>query len=541
MGKLVHKQKERDLFHKDHRIDLLFYLSLMAIAMGAFCMLGSDSYVLFDDSGSYMEMERYMEGVMPVYPLFLRLNRILFGEASYLRAVIMEQAVFASLCLMLFTSLVRRQFRLCYWESYVLFLLSLLPFTVDMPDAMSTQEIITEGIAYAAFYLFMTVLLQAVWTKRLRYIPLLFAVTLFLSATRSQLQILFGVCGVIFFYIVVLGDGTKQKRKALPYVLPGIIGCVCIGLIGVFCTSRINTAYQEMIRRYTDRLQEIESAALRAAEQEKQGGEEAGPGRDEIPDAAQDESSVEEEEEWTAVSSQYTSLIFARGMYEADYEDYQLFEDEELCQLFLRMYETAKENGSLYTNASPGLWMWKDIVGGIGSVGGKCFDTMEYFYREIPGVTERNDYNHIKNESAVRIGWTLLKAHLPRFLYHTLMILPQAFICTVFFQISRIYLLCHLITLFLYVTAFAFMIWAYADKKVDRTYGEFMAAVLGTNLLMIVIISLVFFGQQRYLVYNFGIFYMAYFLLLLQWWKLYGRDWLTGKKRTDCRRKGTVT
>ena len=45
-----------------------------------------------------------------------------------------------------------------------------------------------------------------------------------------------------------------------------------------------------------------------------------------------------------------------------------------------------------------------------------------------------------------------------------------------------------------------------------------MALVLGSNLVMIGIISMVFFGQQRYLVYNFGIFYAAYYVLLRELW-----------------------
>lgn len=547
MGTVLQKKKQN--IFPDRRGDILFLLSLVGIAMAAFTFLGSDSYVLFADSGSYIEMERYMEGVMPVYPLFLRLNRILFGEAAYLQAVVLEQAFFASVCVTVFTNLLRRQFGLGYLESYCLFFLSLLPFTTDMPDAMTTQEIITEGIAYAGFYLFMAALLKAVWTKKLRFILLLFAITLFLAATRSQLQILFGVCGVIFFYIVVMGDGTKAGRKAIMYMLLGLAGCLCIGVLGVFCTSRVNTGYQEMIRRYTDRLQEIEDAALeekmmaegqptiepedikglgdgdagKNLQAESSGKTEPDNGAESNPDNIEDSDGGTE---WTAVPSQYTSLIFARGMYEADYEDYQLFEEEEMQQLFLRLYKTADENKSLYTYATPGLWMWKDIVGGIGSVGSKCFYTLDDFYREMPGITQRNDYNRIRNESVSQIGWTLLRAHWPRFLYHTIIMLPQAFICTVFFQIARIYLLCHLVTLFLYVSAAALMVWAYVDKKVDKAYGEFMAAVLGTNILMIIVISLVFFGQQRYLVYNFGIFYMVYFLLLLQLWKRYGKSWL---------------
>ena len=213
-------------------------------------------------------------------------------------------------------------------------------------------------------------------------------------------------------------------------------------------------------------------------------------------------------------------------MYEADYEDYHLFKDEQMKELFLFFYETADREGCLYTYAHPGLWMWKDIVGGIGSVGSKCFYAQEEYYAARPELLQGQNQRVVKNANWMTIGLTLIRAHWGRLLYHTLMMLPQAFICTVFFQIAEIYLLCHLVTLFLYLSAVGLMIWAYLDKKVDRAYAEFMSAVLGTNLVMIVVISLVFFGQQRYLVYNFGIFYMIYFLLLLQLWKIYGKNWL---------------
>ena len=59
------------------------------------------------------------------------------------------------------------------------------------------------------------------------------------------------------------------------------------------------------------------------------------------------------------------------------------------------------------------------------------------------------------------------------------------------------------------------------DRRADRKCAEFMALVLGSNVVMVVVISLVFFGQQRYLVYNFGAFYIAYYLLLRELWKGY--------------------
>ena len=68
------------------------------------------------------------------------------------------------------------------------------------------------------------------------------------------------------------------------------------------------------------------------------------------------------------------------------------------------------------------------------------------------------------------------------------------------------------------------MIWGYVDKKVSNKYAEFMALVIGSNIMMVLIISMVFFGQQRYLVYNFGIFYIAYYLLLREFWNIYIRN-----------------
>ncbi len=166
----------------------------------------------------------------------------------------------------------------------------------------------------------------------------------------------------------------------------------------------------------------------------------------------------------------------------------------------------------------------------------ECFYVQSKFYSEkYPDVYHSDNYSTARNHNQLLIGLTLLKAHFGRFLYHTVMMLPQAFICTVFFQIERIYLLCHLVTLFLYLSAVALMIWAYKDKGAGKAYGEFMCCVLGTNLVMVLVISLVFFGQQRYLVYNFGIFYIAYFLLLMRLWRLYGyglvrRIWYHGKE-----------
>lgn len=539
---MLEKMKKVQLNKK--QTDLLFYLSLVLVALFAFLLIGSGEPVLFDDSGAYLRVKA-IEGVMPVYPLFLLVNQFLFGDDCYLRVVIVEQAVLAAASVISFTAVIRRKFTLAYWESYVVFFLSLLPFTIDMPDAMSTQEILTEGIAYALFYPFMIALLQAVWKKSYKWLTISFLMILLLSMTRSQLQMLFGTVGIVFLYIILCKKGQGKKKFLFGRLIGGLLGCAVISLVGILLISGITSGYKYMIRyhekfnvfvmkvqdqdQYRKYLQKASTAVREEEVQQAELEEIEG-----VQEAAVEktQSSTEELAKKSFATSQYVSLIFSRGMYEADPEDAELFEDEAVKGLYLALYDAADDAGQRYAYEQKGLWMWKDIVGGIGLVGKTCLMIpSEYYAVNYPEIIESDDFSSIRNEHLQTIGMTLLKAHFGRFLYHTLMLLPSAFICTVFFQIAPIYGLCHLVTLFLYLSAAALMIWGYADKRVERKYAEFMTLVLGVNVVMVVLISLVFFGQQRYLVYNFGIFYVAYGLLLQQLWKCRMKEWICRKYR----------
>lgn len=488
----------------------LFFLSLMILSLLFFMIPGERGYVLFDDSSSYMNLYSNMEGVMPGYPLFLHGNKFLFGEERYLYAVVAEQAVLATACVIIFTAVIQKKFRLRYWESYVCYGMTLLPFTTNMPESVTTHEIVTEGVAYALFYLFMAALLQAVWKKSYRWLTAGCAMAFVLTMTRSQLQILFGACGVACIYVAVLRPEKSAGKKGgrLLKFLAGVVCCMMISLTGIWSAGEAAAAFQDMkaeVRREEQReAQQMENTAVSQTEN------------------GQEEAAVKP----VFTTSQYVTLIFSRGMYEADYEDYVLFEEEQVRNLYLILYSKADKAQCRYVYAEPGLWMWRDIVGGIGSVGKECFYHQNVYYNEnYPELVYSSDYSSVRNANQLIIGLTLIRAHFGRFLYHTFMLLPQAFICTVFFQIERIYLLCHLVTLFLYLSAAALTIWAYIDKKVETAYGEFMCSVLGTNLVLVLVISLVFFGQQRYLVYNFGIFYISGFLLFMQLWRVYLYHW----------------
>ena len=517
-----------------------FQILLFAAVLAFFLLAGHEGPVLFDDSGSYIRI-RWHEGVMPVYPLFLLANQCLFGNASYLWAVIIEQALLASFSVVFLEETLRKQFGLHPIEGILLCVPALYPYTIEMPGAVMTQTILTEGIAYSLFYLFLIVLLKAVWKKSYVQLAGAFFMTLLLSAVRSQMQILFGVCGIVFLYLVCKRRHGKGKRQGLLRFCIGFAGCAAVSLSGVLLVLGIVRGYHEML--LTDHslylfglkvqhpeIYEIVVEERRQAEAAQAAGTTAQDAQSAAEENQGTGQEVQAEVETSLLeknfsTSQYLTLIFSRGMYEADYEDAELFEDPVLKGLYLALYDAVDAQEERYAYAQEGLWMWKDIVGGIGKIGGICFMTpSEYYVEHAPEIIESEQFSDIRAGHLQTVGLTLIRAHLGRVLYHALMMLPQAFICTVFFQYAPLYLLCHLVTAFLYLTALGLMIWGYADKRTRKEGAEMMALILVTNVVMVLIISLVFFGQQRYLVYTFGPFYMAYYLLLVQLWRVRLRE-----------------
>ncbi len=542
----------------------LFVLSLWMIALFAFLFLGADGYVLFDDSGTYIKFLKMKgaEGVMPLYSLFLFFNRIIWGSQIYLEVVVIEQVFIAIVCTVGFALAIQRQFQLSYWESYLVYFLTLIPFTTDFPMAMVPQEILTEGLTYALFYPFILLLLSAVWKRSFGRLAGAFGFLFILALLRSQLQILFAVCGVVAFYI---GWKKYSCKKKYCYVIKTIIcGCFCILIMGagVVGVVRCNTTFQKIIfgegsfAKYIEshmpddfaELQELEAGKSDEITLQEEKSDMAMQKDDGLSDTAATTISdvvvnpatnfsapntapevvaffESGEATNTASVSQYSTILFCKGMYEADYEDYKLFADEKMQQQFLYVYHIVDDLQYRHAYAQPGLWEWQHISNALGGMGKHCYDGLNQYFAQYYNTTIVNFQYLCTSQAFQIIGMTMIKEHFASFLVHTIQLMIPSFIFTVFFQKAEFYLLCHIITLFVYLSAVGLTIWCFCSKKTNHKCAEFMLLILVNNVIMVTAISLVFIGLQRYLVYAFGIFYIAYFILLKQLWNIHGQAW----------------
>ena len=103
----------------------------------------------------------------------------------------------------------------------------------------------TEGLSYALFYIVMALLLDSIWDRNFGKLAGALGVTVILALLRSQLQILFAVCGAAAF-IVCAGFGSRKRFLPLK-LLSGIILWTAIMGVGVVGVVKINGFSQKVM------------------------------------------------------------------------------------------------------------------------------------------------------------------------------------------------------------------------------------------------------------------------------------------------------
>ncbi len=513
----------------------VYYISMAMVFGIVFLLLGERGYLLWKDSEAYLAFDGRV-GIMPLYPLYLHANKILFGEGICLYTAVAGQTILAGICILAFTEFIRRRFCLSYLASYPVYLFSMfMPFTVNFPESISNHDILTEALAYPLFYLYMICFLKSIFDKKYRDIVLLVIVSVILALTRTQMQLIGAMNAAAFFYVAWMRGRTLHLGKQIGRGILCAFASVIIVAAGEALILGANSAGQNIISAINkSEMQEKTPPVESTVSVEEASAEETSASSESISmaetvtqkagqeEAEQRETAVEVEEEQAEpdtaavsnITDQYGHLLIDKAIYEIDEDDFLLFEDEELQKLCQAIYEAADREKNRYVYARKGLWMWEDIMNGI--AGGTHMAEMGW----TAYLAENPDTN-LTYSAVNQIAAALAFEHLGRIVYHTIRMMPQGFICTVFFQKSSIYLLCYIIVLLIYVSSLAFVIWGYRKKEIPRQYPEFLLGCIVVNILFVLIMTIMFFAMQRYLIYCFGIFYVSYYLMAMKFVQYY--------------------
>lgn len=480
----------------------ILFLSIMGTLF--YLVLGQEWVEMQDDTQAYLYPDG-ASGVMPVYPMFLFCIKVLFGEARQLDAAVVVQSALAITCTMIFAFYLQKQFRLKFAEAALIYIACMLPFSICLPEVGVTHQILTEGIAYAMFYLYFLFLLQYIFTGRAKYLLLTVFMSVFLALTRSQLVFLL-IATAVAFVIVELVKCKGLKQTMLRKIgRIGLSAAAAAGgtLVMVLLVYRIlgwYLAYPLPVMRdwkpetaITETEEKGEQEETRETEEKK--GQEA-----KKESAAQTVPKTSTAENM----SQMNSLLVIRGFYEADEADVALFNTAEMQEIFRRVFRAVDEKQYRYVYARQDLYMWRDLV---------CDRIVQTSYAEIHAYLQENpEVNLNPREVITELGWKVLWKHFDRYLYHTIRIMIPAFIASVFWQVERIYLLCHIITLLLYIAAIGGSLFCIRNGG-NKKAAAFTITVVGFIFIMVSVICAVFVGTQRYMAYAMGIFYCSMYLL----------------------------
>lgn len=491
---------------------------LAAIGGIFYLLLGQEWVVIEKDSAFYMDPTLQNGGVMPLYPLFLFGIRCIFGEVLYLDAVVVIQSLFAIICTMIFVFYLQNTFRMRFAETVLCFFFTMLPFSIELPRVWITHQIMTESIAYALIYIYFVFVLQYVFDKKRKWIFWVTMTAVLMGLLRSQLIFLLIVTAVFYVCVEFVKDREDKEGKinklgrrlarAVPNLCIGIVcACILAALIYQLRACYVSYAVPAIARIE----QKAEDDPYSEQKESAEGGSEIVRDGSEKDEEAQSVSGAPKE-----TMSQMTQLIVIRGLYEADEEDVNLFDAPEMQEIFRRAYNAIDELEYRYEYARQDLYIWQDLV--KDKIAGIAYAEILAYLEEHPEVS-------LDPVLTVReLGMKVLLRHFDRYLYHTMRLMVSGFISSVFFQIGRIYLLCHIVTLFLFAIDIAGVIYCMRHHE-DKKPAVFALVTVGFILMMVGIINLVFIGLQRYMVYAMGIFYCSLYLLLKEW----GLPWIRKK------------
>lgn len=410
------------------------------------------------DSNGYIHMVSARE---PVYPLFLKAFRTVFGETYYLYAVAFAQNLLMAFAVWYLTLYLKRKFAWKEWMTYAMiamhFAVALLCQFAAGRASIYPNSILTEGLSLSLWLIFITFLLKALWEGRLHYA----AIALLLAAVMMDLRKQMAVGYIVLFGTLLLGwIGQKKHFKRMAAVAGMILCSILLALGGT------------RLYNYVMRGEFVQNT------------------RD-------------------------MNLVLTTSLYIADKEDAELIEDPVVRELFRQVIDILEEKECNYRFADPG---WRNLEAHYGAHYDKItIDTtgpMFIEYAMEQGFSEGLEAEREADRMSGVIVRSLLADNLGTYLKVYLASVGNGMINSVAKRSALLdwYALAAYV---IYSVLMAACLW----KKETRDAGMFGLTVLISICVNVGVTAALIFCQTRYMIYNMALFYMAGILMLYEWGK----------------------
>lgn len=442
----------RSLSGKQKKI--VYWISSIVFAVAFLGFLGTDGPIIQKDSTSFIEGWYNIKKSYWLYVAFLDVCEGVFGYDAGLYAAYIIQSLFAFGASIILTEYLRRYFKLGYPVAFLIYVCTYLPYGYSLPQDVANHHIMTEAIAYSLFTIYITYVFKSFLEERKRYMILVGLLTILLVLTRSQLILLVPVYVLLWLIILLRNYYRVMPHKQHKWFWSSMIaGVVFCGCAGIFLIGKI-----------------------------------AG----------------------MSGNGQFSDAVMGRMLCAVDEDDRYLFEGENQ-EIFDLLYDEVEQTKYRYPYFRDGVWKWEDILTATNE------NTKMYRFKIIDYYEQKgcDTLSESVSDSIALISSTLFYKHLDDYITMSLHLFLQSFVVAIFIHPTAIFTLCYIIAILLYLTA-AIVLW-YANRKlkVNTKYSIPLLLTLLMIAAIVIVTNLIFFGQQRYVVYAFGCFYISCLILLI--------------------------
>ena len=445
--------------HKLQINRIVYLMGIVVLGITYFFILGDNGPYEMRDSKSFLNPSFALLQSYWLYPRFLGICKNIFGQDNFLYFVYLIQGILAISTSICMTEFFRKYFNTNYRSAFLIYVFTLLPYGYSLPENVVTHHIMTEALSIPLFHICILFACKSFLANKKYYMLLTGGVGILLVLSRPQLLVCIPV--IAFFFLVFFGKEfliklasiIKIKRETLIVFVVLIAGIVLVVLgYGVFSK--------------------------------------------------------------TTIGSQFLDAISGRVMCLMEYEDRHLFEGE-MQELYDTLYRNADEGGHLKKYFRTDSWRSYDIAEHTNENTKEGLAVIREFHKKKYPESNPIDYLEKSFQDRDTIIGTVLSNHIGDYVIMSIQLMMQSFVASVFIQPDSIRNLCYVITFIIYCAVFFLMYIAERKMRVERKY---IIPMLITQLFLftnVILTNIVFYGQQRYVVYTFGMFYISFFIIIL--------------------------
>lgn len=428
---------------------------LLCFFLGMFAAYGVGVY---NDSEQYITMHIHRE---PLYPLFLALFRVIAGTEGGLIPAAVVQNVLTALGIFFLIEYLSEKFSLNLFGEVVLLVLELLPHLmtryVSALHIFLENSVMSEALCIPLFQFFLLFLFRMLFEEKKSDMVWSLVFAWLLSMTRGQMMT------TILLWMIAAGVKLICRRQYRKLIVP-VLAVVCAFGLRSLSVHVYNYGVTGYFMGNT----------------------------------------------YGKVNT-LTNIIYA-----CDGEDGSVFEQGSLeREFFNRFYEEADALGINYRYAG-------DTVGERAAHLEENHDILKFQVLEADmsayffglGKVDYYQQSTMSDDLAGRMMVKLLPRCFGQWLYDYMLLCRNGFIRS----IAVVHRWINWIALAVYLAAAGLAAWLFAKDRMDRSLW-----VMGIALLFIAAnvcaTSLTIMCLSRYMIYGFSPFYMAFFLMVTQWWR----------------------